>query len=260
MVDALRYWKLCEKDGVAYLGFAGWPGVRVFYSTRVGGVSRPPFDSLNLHYGRGDTKAHVHENRRRFFSAVAIDEGQVVYTRQKHSTIVHRVRHCGEVLEGDGMITNRRGLYLGIFTADCLGIFLFSSHPRAIGALHAGRKGLQGSILKKGIRLFSRSYGIEPGSIEALCGPSIGPCCYKIGEELQQAFAGTYIIRRGADSFLDLWSIAADQLKSAGISRIYMPRLCSATRSDLFFSYRQSGENVGENLGVIGIEEEHVTA
>jgi YfiH family protein len=248
-----HFWEIREKDGVVFLDFGAWAGVRVLYSTRIGGVSNPPFDSLNLHSGRGDAEQHVRENRRRFFGAVGVDEHRIAFTGQIHSSTVRAVDGCGDVAEGDGMITDRKGLFLGIFTADCLAIFLFAPHAPAIGAIHAGRKGLEASIIEKGIHALCDTYRVKPSSIEALGGPSIGPCCYEVGEELRHSFSGEYLTKRMNRLYLDLWSVAADQLADVGIRKMYLPEICSATHSDLFFSYRKSGKRVGENLGLIGM-------
>ena len=247
------FWELHEVDGLAYLDFARWPGVRVLYSTRVGGISYPPFDSLNLHYGRGDKKQHVRENRQKFFHVVEVDEQRIVFTKQTHSETINIIRSCSDAPQGDGMITDQRQLFLGIFTADCLGVFLFAPHVHVIGAIHAGRKGLAAAVIESGVRALCDTYRVKPGCIEAICGPSIGPCCYEIGEELRHTFASTYIKERMNRIYLDLWSIAADQLAGAGVRKTYIPHICTATHSDLFFSYRKSGEKVGENLGLIGM-------
>lgn len=253
MERSFRFWELRKARELLYLDFSGWPGVRVLYSTRMGGVSPPPFDSLNLHFGRGDTRQCVDENRRRFFRAVGVDERQIVMSKQIHSSMVQEAKSGDRTLRGDGMITDHPGIFLGVFTADCPGIFLFAPHAHAIGVIHAGRRGLAASIVEKGVRVLCDTYQADPGSVEALCGPSIGPCCYEIGEEVRHLFAAKYVAERGGKLYLDLWSIAADQLARAGIKKAYMSRVCSVDHSDLFFSYRRSGEKVGENLGLIGM-------
>jgi YfiH family protein len=253
MEQRFHFWNIRESQGLLYLDFTGWPGVRVLYSTRIGGLSPPPFESLNLHFGRGDAEHRVRENRRRFFLATGIDEHCVTLTRQVHSSRINVIRGAGEAPHGDGMITDQEGFFLGIFTADCLGIFLFAPPANAIGAIHAGRKGLAASVVENGVRALCETYQVDPGCIQALCGPSIGPCCYEIGEELRSGFKDNYITERMHRIYLDLWGIAADQLADAGVRKVYLPHICTACNPDLFFSYRVSGGMVGENLGLIGL-------
>jgi YfiH family protein len=247
------FWKLRETGSLIYLVFDGWHGVRVLYSTRVGGVSGPPFDTLNLHLGRGDESACVWENRGRFFEKVEIDPRLVIYTTQTHSSTINRIESPADSPQGDGMVTNQEGLYLGIFTADCQGIFLHAPEARVVGAIHAGREGLAGSIIGNGIRVMCEEYHLKPDSIEALLGPSIGPCCYEVGGELSGSFAGRYFEDRQGRIFLDLWRVAEDQLAGAGVQKVYSPHICNMDHPDLFFSYRRSGQRVGENLGLIGL-------
>jgi len=248
-----RYWKLSKKDNVEFLSFENWTGVKVFYSTRVGGVSPYPFDSLNLHYGRGDELNNVRANRKRFFDAVSIKEESVVFTKQVHSNIVNVVTDFSENLTGDGLITNKKGIFLGIFTADCLAVFLNVPSQPLVGILHVGWRGAQKNIVKAGIRKISSLADISPEELEALFGPSIGPLYYEVGEDFLERFDRKYFIVKEEKFYLNMWEIVKDQLQSCGVKKIYVPGICSYSHPEIFYSYRREGKRVGENLGLIGI-------
>jgi len=252
--EDFMFWHLREKNGLKYLVFEGWNGVRVFYSTRIGGISPSPYDTLNLHFGRGDTHNNVKLNRKRFFDAVSIDEKDVVYTEQTHSDIVNIVRGSSKKLKGDGLITVKKGLFLGVFTADCLAVFLYCQSKKVIGVVHSGRRGAEKGIVKKGISELCETFDIKAENIEALFGPSIGPCCYKVGNDFQKRFNKRYLIEREKNLYLDMWRMVRDQLEESGVKKILVPEICSFSRNDFFYSYRKSGERVGENLGIIGVK------
>ena len=250
-----RFWRCKEKNGICYLLFDEWKGVEVYYSTRIGGVSPPPYNTLNLHNGRGDDRENVKLNRNKFFKIISLDKRDIVYTKQIHSDIVNIVREPFNKVVGDGMITDKEGLFLGVFTADCLAVFLYSHSKRVIGVVHSGRRGSEKGVVKKAVMKICTSFNIKAEDIEALFGPSIGPCCYEVGVELLDRFRGEYFVEKGKNIYLNIWNIVRDQLKECGVGKIFIPEICTYSRDDLFFSYRKSGERVGENLGIIGMTE-----
>jgi len=253
MKEDFKFWRLKEKNCVVYLTFEGWKGVNVFYSTRIGGVSSPPYDTLNLHYGRGDDISNVKLNRKRFFNAVSINERNIVYTKQTHSDIVNIVNDSSEKLKGDGMITDRKSIVLGVFTADCIAVFFHSPINKIISIVHSGRAGAEKGIAKKGVDKMCEAFDIKAESIEALLGPSLGPCCYEVGKEFLKRFKREYLIERKKSIYLDMWKMVREQLEESGVKKILVPEICSCSLDNLFFSYRKSGEKTGENLGIIGM-------
>jgi YfiH family protein len=247
------YWDLKQKGRVKYLEFNGWDNVRVYYSTRVGGVSPPPYDTLNLHAKRGDSLEDIESNREIFYRTINVDESNVVYTNQNHSAKVNVVNSKGKKIEGDGIITDKKHLFLAVFTADCIALFLYSSRVRVISLLHVGWKGAEKGIIERGVRKICKEYRVEPDGIEALLGPSIGPTCYQVGEGFRKRFGRDYVVEKEGRLYFDMWSMVEDRLKQTGISRSFSPHICTFLRNDLFFSYRKSGDKVGENIGVIGL-------
>jgi YfiH family protein len=257
MRGKFKYWKIERRDGIAFLSFRGWEGVDVFYSTRIGGISPPPFDSLNLHFGRGDGEENVLENRKRLYRVLGIRESSLVFTRQTHSDTIRVVYDTGGIQKGDGLLSNRKGVFLAIFTADCPALFLYAPEEKVIGIVHSGWRGTKKNIAAVAVRSIGEVFGVKSHTLEVLLGPSLGPCCYRVGEEFLDNFDKRYFKRVKSDLYFDIWSTIKDQLREAGVKRVYTPGLCSSCEEDYFFSYRRSGEKVGENLGIIGIQHIH---
>lgn len=209
---------------------------------------------MNPHCGRGDSAINVRMNRERFFAAIRIDEEDVVFTKQVHSNIVNVIKNSKETLVGDGMVTRKQGVFLGLFTADCIAVFLYSSEFPVIGLIHIGRKGAERHIARKAVEKICKTFNLKSLNIEALFGPSIGPCCYEVGKDFEKRYKAEYLIKEKKHLYLDMWKMVKKQLNDSGLEKVFVPEICSYSRSDLFFSYRKYGERVGENLGIIGIE------
>jgi len=247
-------------------------GVIHAFSTREGGVSRPPYHSLNLSLSVGDDPEAVKENRRRFFSALGVDPSRVVRVRQVHGDGVlvigeelTRRKGFPHVLldEGagyDAMITDQPGLALTITTADCLPLFLFDPRRRAIGAVHAGWRSTVKRIAEKAVEAMARTYGTAPGDLFAILGPGIGGCCYEVDEAvirpLAQAVSAwqAFVVEKANGRFLlDLSGVNQRILQEAGVlpEHLFLTRLCTACRSDLFYSYRAEKPRTGRMLSLI---------
>ena len=213
----------------------------VAFSTRLGGISGGNFASLNLGLKTADERDNVLENRRRLYAAVGAGEGPVSMTRQRHSALVHRAGNGG-LPEGDGVWTDEPGEAVLQLAADCVPIALArtgGARP-AVAVLHAGWRGLLAGVVEAGVR------ALGPGELAAAVGPSIGPCCYEVGDEVAAAF-GPDVMRGGN---LDLWAASERALRAAGVERIERVGLCTACRPDLFFSHRRDRGVTGRQ-GVI---------
>jgi polyphenol oxidase len=220
----------------------------VAFSTREGGVSEGPFESLNLALLTGDRREHVEENRRRLCAAVDADPDALSLNRQKHSTLVHRA-HAGRRGEpGDGLWTDERGLPLLALGADCLPIALarVNGAKPALSLLHAGWRGLLEGIAAKGVA------ALGGGLVAAAIGPGIGPCCYEVGKEVAEPFRRAFGFGVVRDGHLDLWTAAERALQAAGVARVERLDLCTACNPELFFSERRTGRPRGTQ-GVIGV-------
>jgi purine-nucleoside/S-methyl-5'-thioadenosine phosphorylase / adenosine deaminase len=226
------------------------PGARVLLSTRRGGVSPEPFDSLNLGRLTADEGANIDANRDRLAAAVGLPRERFLYGRQVHGT---RVRRAGEppgparaAEEEDGQATVLRDAAALVFVADCLPVLLAADG--AVAALHCGWRPLAGGIVAEGVAAL-RELGAD-GPIAAVVGPGARGCCYEVGEEVHEHFADVPGARVGERN-LDLPAIAAAKLAESGVAEVHDSGLCTMCRSDLFFSHRADGGVTGRQAGVV---------
>lgn len=247
------------------------PGVAHGFSTRIGGVSPAPWDSLNLGACRGDDPANLRENFRRFCDAIGADPNALVKNQQMHSKRVRPVTRAdvmptpetpGEV-EADGMITNQPGVALTIFSGDCLPVFLYDPVRRVIAACHAGWRGTAQGIAAQAARQMQEDYGCAPQDILAAIGPGIGPCCFETHADVPTALtaqlgqgAAPYIIpkvERPGKFAVDLkgiirWELLEGGLREENISTL---PLCTACHPELYWSHRKMGEQRGNHAAMI---------
>jgi polyphenol oxidase len=231
---------------------ADLPGAKVAFSTRLGGVSSAPFDSLNLGVLTDDSTASVIENRGRLSTVLGLDPESVVIGLQVHGSEI--ARHSGpqrpsrwatpgpELPQVDGHVIDRAGLAALVFVADCLPIAV--AGPGGVAMLHGGWRGLAGGIVGKGVEAV--------GGTAAAIGPGIGPCCYEVGDEVLAAFAP--LGESVADGrMLDLKTVARLLLERAGVTEIEDAELCTSCNQDLLFSHRGGGPNTGRQAGIAWI-------
>lgn len=218
---------------------------RVAFTTRRGGVSEGPYDSLNLALLSDDEPANVEENRRRACAAVGADPARVAMNRQEHTTLVHRAVAGARGEPGDGLWTDEPGVPMLKLTADCVPIAIARAggdRPPALALLHAGWRGLAEGIVAAG------AAALGGGPLAGAVGPAIGPCCYEVGPEVSERFDAD--LTRGR--ILDLWTAAERALRRAGVDAVYRVDLCTRCNEELFFSHRRQGPIRGAQ-GVIGL-------
>jgi len=225
-------------------------GARVLFSTRLGGVSPAPFDSLNLGRLTDDDGANVDENRERLAAAVTLPRERFLYGRQVHGARVRRaIEPPGPErpsADEDGQATALRDAAALVFVADCLPILLAAEG--AVAALHGGWRGLAGGIVAEGVAAL-RELGAE-GPVHAAVGPGAASCCYEVGEEVHARFADVPGARAGERN-LDLPAVARAKLAEAGAQAVHDLGLCTMCRRDLFFSHRGDGGTTGRQAGVV---------
>jgi YfiH family protein len=218
------------------------PGYLVAFTTRLGGVSDAPYDSLNLTVGTGDDPERVEANRRIACEALGVDGRHLSFNRQVHSPIVHRAEPGRRGLPGDGLWTDRPGIPVLAMSADCLPIAVAATDgPRRLAVLHAGWRGLSEGVVGAGVA------ALGDGPKAAVIGPAIGPCCYEVGPEVAQLFDADLT----TDGRLDLWSAAERALLDAGVERVDRVDVCTRDHPELYFSHRRDGLARGVQ-GVIG--------
>lgn len=247
-------------------------GIVHAFSTRQGGVSAPPFATLNLGQSVGDDSAAVEENRRRFFGAFGVDAGRVVRVWQAHGDGVLRVDaeaagrpgfpRCllSQQAKFDASITNLPGLALVVTTADCLPILIHDPARRAVAAVHAGWRGTAKRIAARVLGAMREAYGTDPSDCRAAIGPGIRGCCFEVDAAVTDAMAtvlpdwGRHAqANRPGHWLLDLAEVNRAILESAGVrdDRIEDVGLCTSCRTDLFFSHRADKGRTGRMMNFI---------
>lgn len=240
------------------------------FSTRQGGVSGPPWDTLNLGPSRGDNPAHVAENYRIFCGAIGVDPERAVLSKQVHETTVRTVTDAdaGKGLtrprdySADALITAESDLPLVVFSADCGMVLLHDPITGAVGAVHAGWRGCAAGIVEKAVRNLCALSGAEPSRIRAAIGPCIGPYCFQTDSDVPDAMRAA--LGPDAEPHLrydddmgkwrvDLAGLIRQWLLRAGLQspRIDVLRLCTACHTDLFWSHRRMGEERGLQAAMI---------
>lgn len=197
-------------------------------------------------------------SRNAFLGRCGIDPARLARARQVHGTAIHVVE--GDYLNafpenapatwpaGDGLITNLSGIALGVSIADCVPLWIFDPVRCALGVFHAGREGTILAIASIGVKALKDHYGSRPEDLLAVIGPSAGPCCYEVSEEMAHDLAVLGFPVSGRK--LDLWESNRQQLEEAGVSadRIFLTGHCTLCGVG-FHSYRKSG-SAERNLAV----------
>jgi hypothetical protein len=226
-------------------------GARVVFTTRRGGFSSGPYESLNLGRLTADRPGDVKRNRAALKEQLGV---QLAYIRQVHGNAVRRVvappvepTDTVELPECDGQATALPGVAPMVMTADCLPVAV--AGPGAVAMLHAGWRGLDGGILAEGVDALRELGAGSP--LHAAIGPGAGPCCYEVGEEVHATFAARGLdVRNGRN--LDLKAIAREQLERAGVEVVHDVRLCTiCSDPTLLFSHRRDGGVTGRQAGVV---------
>ena len=229
-------------------------GVRHGVFTREGGVSRPPFDSLNVAHGIGDVPAHVQSNRDRIQTAVGGGR-TMAWMHQVHGCRIHRVRTASDtgVPSADALITTETGLLLAVQVADCQPVLLYDPRHRAVGCVHSGWRGSIVNILGKTVAEMTRQFGCRPVDILAGIGPSLGPCCAEF-RHYRSEIPRNFWSYRNSHNYFDFWAVSTDQLRRAGVLRknIEVQGICTRCHSDHYFSYR-AAKTTGRLAAVIGL-------
>lgn len=271
-----------ETPYIAFEAFSPYDDVCAGFSTRLGGVSKGWLKSLNLGFDLEEQRENVLENYRRITGAIGIKSQQLVLTKQVHETVVRTVdeKDCGKGIfqerdytSADGLITDKRGVALTVFGADCVPLIFLDPVKKAIGTAHAGWRGTVGNIAGNILDKFRNHYGSDLKNIIVVIGPSICPECYEVGPDVAERFAQRYpdadtktyrvpgeyltdriIVRGEGDrSYLNLWLANYVNLTEAGVcaDNIHLSGFCTMCRQDLFYSHRGSKGRRGVMSGFI---------
>ena len=260
-----------ESEGVTYLTFPDLeklPGILHGFSTRLGGVSRGIYSSMNLSFTRGDDEAAVRENFRRISKAIGFRPEDIAASSQTHTANVRvmteKDRGNGIVRPGsyedvDGMITDVPGVVLATFYADCVPLYFVDPVRRAVGLSHSGWRGTAGKIGAVTVRKMQEAYGSKAENIYGAIGPSICQKCYEVSEDVILEFQKTFkketweklFYRKDNGKYqLNLWEANRLVMEEAGIlpEHISLPGICTCCNPEFLFSHRASKGKRG-NLG-----------
>ena len=213
----------------------------VRFFTRRGGVSEPPFDSLNVSVKVGDDREAVTENIGRIKDALEVSSS--AWVQQVAGDDVIRVDKAGLAGRADALITGEENLALVVAVADCVPVALVGE--REVGMVHSGWRGTLSGIAGKTVQ--------EMGDSEARAyiGPCIRRCCYEVSEELAEEFAGRFGLDVVTGRNLSLPAAITTNLQECGIEEVYDLGLCTGCRTDLFYSHRKEGPLTGRSLASV---------
>jgi polyphenol oxidase len=232
-------------------------------SARQGGISPAPFDTLNFSQSVGDEPANVQANLNRWYNALGLDPAVVVQASQAQADQIALVdaRHRGTRIDNvDALITKTPGVALMLRFADCVPILLFDPVQRAIGLVHAGWRGTVLKIVTRAAQGMFDTFGTRPRDLIACIAPSIGPCCYRVGDDVvarvRDSFENTNdLLISQLDGFhLDLWQANAMQLRALGVKQMEITNLCTAHHTDEFFSHRAAQGKTGRFGAIIALK------
>jgi YfiH family protein len=248
-------------------------------STRHGGVSAAPYESLNLGYSTPDSEESVTENRARFMQAVGAAPDNMMTAHLTHGNQVAlfdatrpeqwpRARHpvrAGSarstwVFQTDGVVSNVPGLSFLLTAADCTPLLFLDRARGVVGAAHAGWRGTARGIAGNVVRAMTQSFGTDPGDVVAGIGASMGPCCYTVGSDVIDTFTASGIepvlVTDDGPTRLDLWESNRRQLLDAGIppDSIETMGLCTGCHVSTFFSHRAEAGRTGRMAVAIGLD------
>ena len=249
------------------------PGVRHAFTTRQGGVSPTPFDSLNFANNRGDSEENILENYRRLGAAVGFDASRAVGCRQIHSDLVRVAREedAGRICwderpyDADALITNVPNLPLFAYGTDCCMITVYDPISRSIAAIHAGWRGTVNGIVLKALVSMMSIYGADPYTTRAAIGPAIGKCCFETDADVADAFhelmdpaVDELIEARGDKYHIDLKAINRLWLLRSGLdpSRIDVHPDCTKCHPERYWSHRAMGDRRGGMAAMICLTED----
>lgn len=234
------------------------------FLSRVGGISRGRYATLNLSDRIRDDAAAVRENWRRVVSLFPAGSS-VARLNQVHGTKVHSVTRGESAIRStaDAMVTREAGVVLGVMTADCVPVLLLDSRSHVVGAVHAGWRGVIAGLSAATVEGMVK-LGTDPKNIRAALGPSIGPCCFEIDLDLAERFAREI---PGSDrhaspgpsgkAYLDLRAVVGEELARAGVTRSEIQSVgpCTKCASDRYFSRRAAGGSItGLQMSFVGFD------
>ena len=245
--------------------FDAYPNLTHAIFTRRGGYSQAPFDTLNLGSSVGDDPQAIKKNYEQVYQVTHITPEQTVSCHLIHSADVLTINQANQqrlMGKADGLITGTPNIYLSMRFGDCTPLIFFDPVRGAVGLTHAGWRGTMQDMAGATVRMMVKQFDCRPGDMIAVIGPAIGPCCYEVGSEVIAAAAESFedsaslFTRRNGKAnhaHFNLWEANRRQLAAAGVQQIIQSELCTACRTDQFFSHRAEHGRTGRFGVIIGL-------
>jgi len=261
-----------KKNSIIYFTFENLSMARVphCFTTRIGGVSASGYATLNLGLHNGDREDSVRENFARLCDAAGFNAASAVFSNQVHGTNIEEVtaplRDMQRVIaEADGLITNRAGIALATYYADCVPLLFYDPVRKVVANSHAGWRGASGNIAAKTVQAMRSRFKSNPQDILVGIGPSICATCFEVDIDVTKSFkkslpfSGNFMYNSPSAQnkfHIDLWQICCESLVLADVPRgnIEVAGICTYEHEELFFSHRRSqGASRGNMLAMISL-------
>lgn len=237
-----------------------WPApsnVKSLITTRQGGASAVPFDSMNLALHVGDDVECVMANRAHLAEIAGVPEGKVCWLNQVHGTRVVTASHLSKESEADACDSVTSGMVCAVMTADCLPVLLCNQAGTRVAAVHAGWRGLADGVIEAAVKRFSTG-----DSIIAFLGPAIGPEHFEVGHEVYEQFVARSAcmanafepIERAQKYMADIYQLARIALAELGVNQVFGGDFCTYSDAARFYSYRRDGAKTGRMASIIWLD------
>ena len=265
---------ILHKENIPYLlaqNLRGHKGMMHAFTTRLGGVSKDKYTSLNLALHVGDNPEDVVSNRVKVAALFGADLDDCVTMRQVHGIHVQKIFlgdkglgarvYDDSVYEADALVTDQPGILLWCLVADCVPVLLYDPKRRVIAATHAGWRGTLGRISGETIKVMVEDYGCAPENILAAIGPSAGPCCFVVDGEVADLFMAAgfkdIVVPFGDKYKLDLWQANRQAIIEMDVpeKNISTSGLCTSCLTELFFSFRAEEGVTGRFAATIMLQD-----
>ncbi len=230
--------------------FSRYPEIKFGFSTKFGlRREEPPWFNLSFSVGN---KKETKENRIAFLSALGIKPEQLAWQKQIHGDNITFVKEPGFQGESDALITNRKGIALGVFSADCTTIFIHDKQKKVIAAIHSGWRGTEKKIVIKTIQRLHEEFSSHPNDLIVFIAPAISQKNYEVGLDVASKFPDKYLHKNNGKFYLDVSGVNYDYLLQMKIPKenIELSPLCSYGNAYLH-SFRRDKEKSGRAMGVI---------
>lgn len=274
MIVTSKVLNIHKKNNILYFTFPSFEKYRFVshaFSSRLGGVSKGIFSSLNLSFNRGDNPQSVYKNYQIICSAINIECNNLVFGQLTHSDNIKKVTskdrgkgiiHPPDYSQIDALITDEVNVPLAMTFADCVPIFFLDPINKVVAIAHSGWRGTVKMIGKKVIDLMLKDYKCELENIIIGIGPSIGVCCFEVDEQVYKQFTTLEILdndswftKKENKYYIDLWKVIETMFLKIGISKnnITVTDLCTKCNNEIFFSHRATNGKRGSMAGIIGL-------